>query len=130
MTRLLRDQGLPRSAASILRGRGWLADHVGERGLSRAADIDLLTLASEEGYTVVTLDADFHALLAISGSSQPSVIRIREEGLKGEDLAMMIEQIFLVAGDAIASGAMVTATRQNVRIKRLPIVRNDTSDVQ
>jgi len=36
VTRLLLDQGLPRSAASLLRQTGWIVVHVSEIGMSRA----------------------------------------------------------------------------------------------
>ncbi|MGM0575068.1 MAG: DUF5615 family PIN-like protein [Myxococcota bacterium] len=57
MTRLLLDQGLPVGAARELRSIGWDVEHVSERALSTASDVQLLLLAAEEGRTVVTLDA-------------------------------------------------------------------------
>lgn len=84
MIPLLLDQGLPRSAAERLRSAGWTVTHVGESGLSQAEDEAILEHARLHGHTVCTLDADFHALLAVSGSRGPSVIRIRREGLRGE----------------------------------------------
>ena len=63
--RLLLDQGLPRSAADLLRKASHDAVHVGEVGAATAEDADLLQMAREQGRVVVTLDADFHALLAL-----------------------------------------------------------------
>jgi len=47
MTGVLLDQGLPRSAARILRDSGFDAVHVGEIGMSAAADVTILSHARE-----------------------------------------------------------------------------------
>lgn len=67
MIKLFLDQGLPRSAAGLLRERGWDVQHVSERGMSRAEDATILLVARQEERVLVTLDADFHTLLAIAG---------------------------------------------------------------
>ena len=64
--RLLLDQGLPRSAAKFLREAGIDTVHVGEVGCADADDAAILQKAQGEKRTVVTLDADFHTLLALS----------------------------------------------------------------
>jgi predicted nuclease of predicted toxin-antitoxin system len=94
--KLLLDQGLPRSTASLLRGEGVVTVHVGEIGCSTAEDVEVLAKAREEGYIVVTLDANFHALLALSGAVSPSVIRIRIEGLNAKDAASLIRTVVLL----------------------------------
>ncbi len=86
MIRLLLDQGLPRSSAELLRRDGWDVRHVAECGLSEAPDSQILKHAETDDRIVCTLDADFHALLAVSGATGPSVIRIRREGLRGPEL--------------------------------------------
>lgn len=119
--RLLLDQGLPRSTADILRKRGWDALHVGEEGLSRAEDASILEFARQHNRTVITLDADFHALLAVSGASQPSVVRIRQEGLKGDEVAALLESVFSRVREQIEAGAVITVVTGSMRLKRLPI---------
>jgi predicted nuclease of predicted toxin-antitoxin system len=121
--RLLLDQGLPRSAAGILRTQGWDVVHVGECGLAMASDTRILEAARLEQRHVITLDADFHAILAISGAVVPSVLRLRIEGLKGGDLAMLLQRLWPRISLAMSDGAMVTATDRTVRIKRLPVGR-------
>jgi predicted nuclease of predicted toxin-antitoxin system len=79
---LLLDQGLPRSTILHFRDAGLKAEHVGDVGLAAADDGSILARARRHGQIVVTLDADFHAQLALSGAAEPSVIRIRIEGLK------------------------------------------------
>lgn len=72
--KLLLDQGLPRSAASLLREAEIDTVHTGEIGYATAEDAVIIELTRQEKRVVVTLDADFHALLALSGASSPSVI--------------------------------------------------------
>ncbi len=66
--KFLLDQGLPRSAATLLTARGHETVHAGDIGPADAADSVLLAKALADECTVVTLDADFHALMALSGS--------------------------------------------------------------
>lgn len=77
MRRLLLDQGLPRSSVAKLRDAGVDAVHAGDVGLSRATDSEILQYAVENDRVVVTLDADFHTMLALQEASSPSVVRIR-----------------------------------------------------
>ena len=77
MISILLDQGLLRSTASLLRGEGWDVLHTGDIGLSGSTDAEILEYARREERVIITLDSDFHAILAVSNASTPSVIRIR-----------------------------------------------------
>ena len=48
MIRILLDQCVPRSAATVLRNGGWDVIHTGEIGLSRAMDAYILEYATNE----------------------------------------------------------------------------------
>ncbi len=85
--KLLLDQGLPRSAAALLRDAGIDTIHLGEIEMSAAEDAEIIQRAREEGRVVVTLDADFHTLLALDEATSPSVIRIRIERLRAPALS-------------------------------------------
>lgn len=87
----LLDQGLPRSAARVRQA------------------------------VVVTLDADFHRLLAIQRAATPSVIRIRIEGLKGDGLASLLQSVVNLAANELAIGPTVSVTKSRVRVHMLPI---------
>lgn len=123
MKRLLLDQGLPRSTAALLSQSGWDVVHVSEIGMSRADDREILQRARSDSRVCVTLDADFHSLLATSGERGPSVIRIRKEGLDADTLAALLQTIWSRIEDALASGALVTISERSIRARRLPIVR-------
>jgi predicted nuclease of predicted toxin-antitoxin system len=49
--------------------------------MAKAADEDIIAFARGKNAIIVTLDADFHMMLAVSGASGPSVLRLRLQGL-------------------------------------------------
>ena len=121
MISILLDQGLPRSTASILREEGWDVLHTGDIGLSLSTDRQILEYARREGCVIITLDSDFHAILAVSNASAPSVIRIRMEGLRGTDLAYLIKRVWPKIEPQVKKGAMVTVTESGIRIRNIPL---------
>ena len=88
--KLLLDQGLPRSAAALLSQVDIDTIHVAQVGLSAAEDTEILLYAQNDKHVVVTLDADFHALLALTEATSPSVIRIRIQRLRAQALTELL----------------------------------------
>lgn len=120
MIQLLLDQGLPLSSASLLASLGYDALHVEEADYSRADDRRIIELALAQGRVIVTLDSDFHQLLALSGARKPSVIRIRREGLRAQELAELIANVVQRFGSQLSAGAMISVTAKTIRVHRLP----------
>lgn len=121
MHRLLLDEGIAFSTAGILRLAGVDAVHVKTVGLSAAADPVILEYARKDTRSCVTLDLDFHQLLAASGAGGPSVILLRFQGLRAQQTADLILAVLACVGAELESGIAVTATRRGVRVRRLPI---------
>jgi predicted nuclease of predicted toxin-antitoxin system len=121
--KLLLDQGLPRSAATLLSEAGIDTVHVAEIGLSAADDTDILQRARDDERVVVTLDADFHTLLALSVATSPSVIRIRIERLRAQALTNLILTVIGELAEDLEQGVVVTVEPSRVRMRRLPLVK-------
>ncbi len=122
--KLLLDQGLPRSAAKLLCDAGVNTVHVGEIGYAAAEDDQILRLGRNEGYVIVTLDADFHASLALSGATEPSVIRIRIEGLKAK-AAELLKEVLRRCDPYLERGAAVTVQKGRIRVRQLPLISSE-----
>jgi predicted nuclease of predicted toxin-antitoxin system len=121
MIRVLLDQGIGHSAGPELAIAGWDAIHVRDIGLQHASDKAILDRARAERRVVCTLDADFHALLAVSGERAPSVVRLRQEGLSGVNLARLLLRIWPDIEASLALGAVVSVTEQRIRVRHLPV---------
>ena len=118
---LLLDQGVPRDAATRLRDRGYKCTHVGEVGMRKATDGEILAWALEKSAIVVTLDADFHAILAVSGATGPSVIRLRKQGLGAQEVAGLVQDVLVRFGAELERGSLVTVKARKITCHRLPI---------
>lgn len=118
---IILDQGLPRDAAIELRRREWDCDHVSDLGMSRSDDEEIIARARETNAVIVTLDADFHMLVALSGVSVPSVIRVRIEGLSDLELANILEATLLRHSAEIKSGSLISIKPYRTTVRKLPI---------
>jgi predicted nuclease of predicted toxin-antitoxin system len=121
MARILLDQGLPFRSAALLRANGVDAVHAGEIGLASADDGVILGYARNRGMVCITLDHDFHALLAETGAHAPSTIFIRGQKLDYIHAAEFIRRLVLQLGGELDNGVAVTATARGVRLRKLPL---------
>lgn len=69
----------------------------------------------------MTLDADFHALLAMSKATTPSVIRLRIEGLTALEIANILQQVIAAAASELQAAAAVSVTSAGIRVRMLPL---------
>jgi predicted nuclease of predicted toxin-antitoxin system len=122
--KLLLDQGLPLSAATLLRNKGFDTIHVGEIGMSEAEDAEIIQRARDEGRVVATLDADFHTLLALEAEVAPSVIRIRIERLRAQALTDLLLTVVVECKEDLEQGSAITVEPSRIRTRRLPLVSN------
>jgi predicted nuclease of predicted toxin-antitoxin system len=86
-----------------------------------ASDAKILAFANQNGSTVVTQDADFHTLLAISGY-RPVCNSRRDRRLAREELASLQVTVLKVCKDDLNKGAMVSLTESGFRIRQLPLL--------
>jgi len=121
--RVLLDQGVPRRAATLLREGGIDALHVADLGMAAASDADILAWCRQHGAVAVTLDADFHAAIALSGESAPSAIRLRIQGLKGPETARLLLDILPAREAQLTAGALITVQHGRLRVRSLPVAR-------
>lgn len=124
--RYLLDQGLGYLVATHLRCLGIEAVHVRDLKMQTSTDAQIIEYAAKEQMVIVTLDADFHAMLAAASKRSPSVIRIRIEGMKAEQHARLIERVIRQHEPDLIGGAVVSITERHIRLRRLPI--SDTKE--
>jgi len=122
--KLLLDQSLPRLTGHLLRQLGHEAVHASEIGMRLSPDIDYLTRAAIDGSVVVTLDADFHSLLAKGAMTSPSTVHLRlhnpDENLATEVIDALCRQYHV----ELLIGCVISYKPGSTRLRPLPIKTN------
>jgi predicted nuclease of predicted toxin-antitoxin system len=114
--KLLLDQGLPPLTAELLRRQEIDAIHVSEVGYSRAEDTKIIELAQTDERIIVTLDADYHAAIALTSVPSPSVIWIRVVNLQASEYMDTIIPILNEYKEMLVNGVLITI-RSDGKIK-------------
>jgi len=89
--------------------------------MSKAADEEILAFSLGRNAVVVTLDADFHAILAVSGAQGPSVIRMRVQGLDAPEVVEVVRRVLGSFEAELKRGSLITVKALKTTCRRLPI---------
>lgn len=89
--------------------------------MSKATDQEVLAFSLEKNAVVVTLDADFHTILAVSGASGPSVIRLRLQGLGAPEVVELVRNVLARFEADLKRGSLVTVKALKTTCHRLPV---------
>jgi predicted nuclease of predicted toxin-antitoxin system len=126
--KLLLDANLSPRVARLLKETGHDAIHVADIGLLTATDPVILRAAAKEERILLTADSDFGALLALGSLASPSVLLLRSaDHLRPSEQAELIAANLPQIAEDLEKGAIVSLTRDRLRIRELPIPTSDGS---
>lgn len=109
------------SITLALRERGYDVVSLGEQGLYRLPDRNILDKARDEGRIVLTFDLDFGVLLAAGAHSLPSVILFRLRNMTPVSVIPGLLEVVSACRSNLESGAIVVVEDAGYRLRALPI---------
>jgi predicted nuclease of predicted toxin-antitoxin system len=121
MMRFLVDQPVSPLLTDWLRQAGHEAFHVRERGLSRASDAEIFSVATSEGAIIVTADLDFSRIVALSGRAEPGLILFRPGNLTDEQMLELLKTVIDRVPAEQLQRAIVVADKTTLRVAPLPL---------
>jgi predicted nuclease of predicted toxin-antitoxin system len=93
-----------------------------------APDPEILQAAADAERILLTADADFGALLALGSLASPSVLLLRSaDHLRPSEQAGLIAANLPQIAEDLEKGAIVSLTRDRLRVRELPISTSDGS---
>lgn len=119
--RFLVDMGIAMDVVHAFRVRGHDVVHLGERGLERLPDPQILELAVSEERIVLTHDLDFGRLLSISEAARPSIITFRLSDMTPQSVEHRLAEVLQVLEQELLQGAAITVSDAAMRFHLLPI---------
>ncbi|MEW6679804.1 MAG: DUF5615 family PIN-like protein [bacterium] len=116
---------LPRELAKRLKAKGYECRHIGDIGMAQASDIAIIEEAKENKEVIATHDLDYSHLLAFSGEREPSVIIFRLHYTHPYHLFARLMDAWFEIEVPLREGAIVVLEDTTLRIRRLPITREE-----
>jgi len=106
--------------ANMLSSQGIEAVHWSAIGAANAKDVEIMSYARQNGYSVFTNDLDFSAILVSTRASSPSVIQIRADDTRPEAHLDRVAKALIKYSDAIEKGTIITIDPYKTRMHILP----------
>ena len=122
--KLLIDMNLSSTWVDYLSDHGISAIHWLDIGVPEADDSDIFNVAVENGFTILTLDLDFGALLAASQTAKPSVVILRSGDARPAFAGPVVTAAITACSDLLMHGALVVIDHARMRVRVLPITES------
>ncbi len=121
--RFVIDMNLTPQWVEHLESLGYEAVHWSSVGEPDAADDEIIAWARQHHFIVLTGDLDFSAIVAISGSSKPSVVQLRSGSTLPARVGSAVTEVIQRSRADLTAGALVTVGTGRTRIRMLPFDR-------
>ena len=105
----------------VLEGEGWEPVHRSSIGDFGASDREIMEWARTNGYTLVTHDLDFGAILAVTRAEKPSVVQIRAQDINPYHARNLIVSALKQFKSHLDRGALVSVDETKSRARILPL---------
>jgi predicted nuclease of predicted toxin-antitoxin system len=106
--------------ADMLSNRGIESIHWSTIGAANAQDIEIMSYARQNGYSVFTNDLDFSSILVSTRATGPSVIQIRADDTRPEAHLDRVAEALTKYSTAIEQGTIITIDPHKTRMHILP----------
>lgn len=126
--KFLLNMNMPRELGRQLAAKGHEWRHVRDIAMARASDVAILEEARKSQNVVVTHDLDYGHLLAFSGESGPSVIIFRVRNTHPDNLSRRLMSSWSEIQKPLLEGAIVTVEDATLRIRKLPVLREEREE--
>ncbi len=126
--RFLLNMNVPRELGRRLGAEGHECRYTGDIGMARASDMAIMEEARANKEVIVTHDLDYGHLLAFSGESTPSVIIFRLRNTHPDNLFARIVGTWHEVEKPLLEGAIVVLEDTVLRIRKLPIAREEQQE--
>jgi predicted nuclease of predicted toxin-antitoxin system len=126
--KLLVDMNLSPSWIPRLARHRFEVVHWSTLGAATAPDEEILTWAREHGFTVVTNDLDFSAILAATDWNSPSVVQVRMQDVLSDEATTAVAAALETFKSEIEDGALLSVDESGTRVRMLPLRRTGTAD--
>jgi predicted nuclease of predicted toxin-antitoxin system len=123
--RFLADMGISPKTLNFLQTLGYQGMHLGQEGLGRLSDAEILEKACREGSIVLTHDLDFGDLLAASGAQLPTVIIFRLRDMRPERVNLYLQNLITQHAQSLQQGVIAIVAEGGIRIRHLPFAATD-----
>lgn len=117
----LADVNISPITVAELQAQNWNATRVTSNLPPDANDEDILSHARQLDQVIVTQDLDFSTLLALGTHSQPSLVTLRISDSSPRAVSRRLLAVLPHVTDDLRSGAAVTITDEDLRVRSLPI---------